>query len=131
MKTLAFVFSLGVAAIGATGILAPSVLVALGQHFTTPGPFYVLAAIRIAFGLILIRIAPETHLPKAVRIVGGLIVVLGVGAALAGSVALPQSRNAIESWQHAGPAVERLTCLLILALGGFVAYACAPRRHLG
>ena len=130
MKTLAFIFGLGIAAVGATGIFAPSALVWIGAHFTTSGPFYVLAAVRIAFGLILLRVAPESRLPKALRVLGGIIVLLGLGAAVAGLVALPQARASIEAWQHAGPTVERLTSIAVLALGSFVAYACAPRRRL-
>jgi len=52
MKTLAFVFGLCISAVGAVSIIAPSRLVWLAQQFNTSGPFYVIATIRIAFGLI-------------------------------------------------------------------------------
>jgi hypothetical protein len=53
VKTLAFVIGVFIFAVGAVGILAPSALVWLAPYFVTSGAFYVIAAIRIAFGLIL------------------------------------------------------------------------------
>jgi hypothetical protein len=64
VKTVAFVFGLCIGAVGAVGILAPSGLVWLAQLFVTPGPFYVIAAVRIAFGLILISVAPASRAPR-------------------------------------------------------------------
>ena len=57
MKTLAFVFGLGVATVGVIGILAPSSLVWIAQHSVTSGAFYFLAAVRVAVGLVLISAA--------------------------------------------------------------------------
>jgi len=34
-----------------------------------------------------------------------------------------------EWWMRQGDGVIRLTAVLVLALGGFVAYACAPTRR--
>ena len=44
-------------------------------------------------------------------------------------MALGGARGAIEWWLQQGSSVLRLTGVLVLALGGFVAYACAPIRR--
>ena len=54
VKTLAFVIGLLIGAVGAAGILAPSGLVWIAEHFVTPGAFYVIATVRVAFGVVLI-----------------------------------------------------------------------------
>jgi hypothetical protein len=113
----------------AVGILAPSGLVWPAQLFVTPGPFYVIATIRIAFGLILISVASASRAPKALRVLGYVILILGITTALTGLAAIGRARGAIEWWLQQGSSVFRLTGVLVLVLGGFVAYVCAPSRR--
>lgn len=129
MKTLAFVFGLCISAVGAVGIVVPTILVWIAQRFGTSDPFYALAAVRIAFGLILISVAPTSRAPKGLRFLGYVIVVLGMTTALTGLLAVGRARAAIDWWVHQESWVLRLTSCLILALGGFVAYACVPTRR--
>jgi len=123
------VFGLCISAVGAVGILAPSSLVWLAQHFVTSGAFYVIATVRIAFGLILISVASASRAPKALRVLGYVILILGITTALTGLVAIGRAQGAIEWWLQQGSGLVRLTGVLLLALGGFVAYACAPARR--
>jgi hypothetical protein len=129
VKTVAFVFGLGIGAVGVVGILAPSEIVWLAQRFVTSGAFYVIALIRIAFGLILIRVASASRAPKVLRVLGYIIVVLGITTALTGLMAMGQARGIIEWWIQQGPTLVRLTGVVLVAFGGFVAYACAPTRR--
>src|SRR5260221_9427690 len=129
LKTLAFVFGLCIIAFGAVGILAPSGLVWIAQHFVTSGAFYVAAAVRIAFGLILISVASASRAPKALRVLGYVIVILGITTAVTGMVAIDRARGTIAWWIQQGSVVGRLSGVLLLALGGFVAFACAPARR--
>ena len=55
-----------------------------------------------------------------------MIAVAGVTTALTSWLAIGAARHTIESWLRQGPVVVRLTGILVVALGGFVAYACAP-----
>ncbi len=128
LKTLAFVFGLCIIAFGAVGILAPSGLVWIAQHFVTSGAFYVAAAVRVAFGLVLISVASASRAPKALRVLGYVVFISGIATALMGLVGMGRARAIIEWWLHQGSGVVRLTGTLVLALGGFVAYACAPAR---
>src|SRR5260221_13594287 len=70
LKTLAFVFGLCIIAFGAVGILAPSGLVWIAQHFVTSGAFYVAAAVRVSFGLVFISVASASRSPNALRVLG-------------------------------------------------------------
>jgi hypothetical protein len=103
------VFGLCISAVGAVGILAPSGLVWLAQHSVTSGAFYVIATVRIAFGLILISVAPASRAPKAIRVLGYAILILGITTALAALVAIGRARGAIEWWLQQGSGAFRLT----------------------
>ena len=130
MKILAFVIGLLIAAIGAVGIIAPSGLVWIAGHFITSGAFYVIATVRVAFGLVLISVASVSRAPKTLRVLGYLILIAGITTALMGLVAIERAHAIIEWWLRQGSAVVRLTGIPSMALGGFVAYACAPARPM-
>jgi hypothetical protein len=129
MKNLAFVVALLILALGVVGILVPSGLVWIGQHAVTSGAFYVIAAVRVSFGLILISVASASRAPRALRILGYFILVAGIATALAGLLALDRVHAIIDWWVQLGPWLVRLSAVPVLALGGFVAYACAPARR--
>ena len=131
MKTLAFLFGLCIASFGAIGILAPSGPLWIAQHFVNSGVFYVIGAVRVAFGLVLISVASVSRAPKTLRVLGCLILIAGITTALTGLVAMERARAIIEWWLRQGSEVVRLTGVLILAIGGLVAYACAPARRAG
>lgn len=128
MRILAFVAGLCISAVGAVGILAPSAGVWLAQQFVVAGAvgFYVIATVRIAFGLTLVSVAHASRAPRALRALGYVIVALGVMAALMGLFGVEPGRDAIERWTQQPSAVLRLTAVVILGLGGAVAWACAP-----
>ena len=129
VKALAFLFGLCIATVGAVGILAPSGLVWIAQHSVTSGAFYVVAMVRVAFGLVLISVASASRAPKALRLLGFVILIAGITTALTGLLGIERARAIIEWWLQQGSGVVRLTGVLVLALGGFVAFACAPARR--
>jgi len=116
-------------AVGAAAILVPAGLAWIAQHSVTPGAFHVIAAVRVTLGLALISVASVSRAPKTVRVLGYLILIAGITTALTGLVAIERARAIIEWWLQHGSGVVRLTGVLVLALGGFVAYACAPTRR--
>ena len=129
MKTLAFVVTLVIMAVGAVGVVVPSGLVWIAQHSVTSGAFYLIATVRVAFGLVLISVASVSRAPKTLRVLGYLILIAGITTALTGVAAMERARAIIEWWLQQGSGVVRLTGILVLALGSFVAYACAPARR--
>ncbi|MCM3878014.1 MAG: hypothetical protein NEA02_16555 [Thermoanaerobaculia bacterium] len=120
-----------IAAIGAVGVLVPAGLVWIAQHSVSPGAFYVIATVRVALGLVLISVASVSRVPRILRILGYFILLAGVATALTGLVGIERVRVMIEWWLAQGPGVIRLTGALVLAFGGFVAFACTPNRRAG
>jgi hypothetical protein len=128
VKTLAFLIGLFIAAVGAVGMVAPSGLVWVAEHSATSGAFYVIATVRVAFGLVLISAASVSRAPKTLLVLGCLILIAGVTTALMGLVAMDRAHAIIEWWLRQESGVVRLSGIPLLALGGFIAYACAPAR---
>jgi hypothetical protein len=128
MKRLAFVLALLILAVGAVGIFVPAGSLWIAQHSVTSGAFYVIGAVRVAFGLVLISAAPVSRAPKTLRILGSIILIAGITTVLTGLVAIERARAIVEWWQQQGSGVVRLTGVLVVALGGFIAYACASAR---
>ena len=129
MKNLAFVVGLCIVTVGGVGILAPSSLVWIAQRSVSSGVFYLIATVRVGFGIVLISAASASRAPKAVRVLGYFILIAGIMTALTGLLAIGRARAIIDWWLQQGLGVVRLTGVLVLALGGFVAYACAPARR--
>jgi len=125
---VAFVIGIGIAAVGAAGLVAPAVLFWIARLFVDSGvvAFAALAAVRIAFGLILISVSPGSRAPRALRILGYLILAAGVSTAVTALAGVGWAREAIEGWVQRGANMARLTAVPIVALGSFVAYSCAP-----
>jgi hypothetical protein len=69
VKTLAFVIGLCIFAVGAVGILAPSAFVWIAHHADAPVNLYVITAIRVAFGVLLLLVASASRAPKTLRAV--------------------------------------------------------------
>jgi hypothetical protein len=129
VKNLAFVFGLCIVTVGSVGILAPSSLVWIARHSVTSGAFYLIATVRVAVGLVLISVASASRAPKALRVLGYAILIAGITTALTGLLAIERARAIIDWWSQQESGVVRLTGVLVLAFGGFVAYACAPARR--
>lgn len=129
MKTLAFIVALVIMALGAVVIFVPSCLEWVAKQAVTSNALYVIAAVRVAFGLILISVASVSRAPKTIRVLGYLILIAGVATAVMGLVAAERFRDIVEWWLQQGMGILRLAGVVALGLGGFVAYACAPARR--
>ena len=126
MKNIAFVVGLLILGFGAFGVILPSGLVVIALQSVTPSVFYIVAVVRIAFGLVLISVASASRSPKTVRVLGYFILLAGAVTALTGLLAIERAHVIIDWWVQQGAAVIRITSMFVMALGGFVAYACAP-----
>jgi hypothetical protein len=103
--------------------------VGLVPFAVTPGTFFATGSVRVALGLILTSVASASRSPRALRVVGYVIFFAGIATFLTGLVAIERARAIIDWWMQEGPALVRLTGAGVLALGGFIAYACAPGRR--
>lgn len=113
---LAMALAFVVAAIGVLGVAAPSVLLEFGRSLQTTGALFVLAALRVAFGAILLWAAPDSRTPRTLRIVGVLVIVAGVITPFLGVDRSPQ-----------GSFLARVGPGATIVFGLFVAYAAMPR----
>jgi hypothetical protein len=129
MKTLAFIIALVIMAFGAGVILVPSCFEWLAKQAMASSVLYVIAAIRVAFGLVLISVASVSRAPKTIRLLGYLFLVAGVATAVMDLVAIDRVRSMVEWWLQQGTGVFRLAGIVGLGLGGFIAYACTPARR--
>jgi len=126
VKTLAFAIGLLISGVGTVGILAPSGLVWIANHTVAPVELYVIAAVRVAFAVLLISVAPASRAPKTLRLVAVIPFVAAIATPFVGVERAPAI---IEWWSQQGSGLLRLSAIPLLALGGFVAYACAPARR--
>lgn len=129
VKSFAFVAALVIVAIGAVGIVVPSGLVWVAQYSLTSTAFYLVGALRVGLGLVLVSAASASRAPRALRILGYLIVTAGILTVLTGMVAMERVRAIIEWWLQQGSGLIRLAGVFVVAFGSFIAYACAPARR--
>gem|GEM_PF-342833 len=131
MKTLTFGIALGIAALGIVGIFLPSALLWLAPRTATPVAFSLIGAVRIAFGLLLISVASSSRAPKTLRVLGYFIVIAGIATSLTGLVAIEYARALIEWWTRQDSYLIRFSGVVLVILGSFIVYACAPDRRSG
>src|ERR1700731_3202152 len=126
MRLLALLVALLMALIGLTGIGSPETLADVGRHAVTPVGLYVVAAVRIGIGIILLLAAPVSRAPRTLRIVGIFAIIAGLATPVVGVVT---SRRVLDWWLAQGFVCVRLLAGIAVVLGGFLVYALAPRRQ--
>jgi len=125
MKWLTILVGLIIAAIGILGLVAPSLLLDTARLAQSQVGLYVVAALRIAFGLALIGAASAARLPGTLRILGVLFVVAGIISPFFG---VERIREILDWWSAQGPTFMRVWAVFPVMLGLFIVYAATPRR---
>jgi hypothetical protein len=121
---LAMAVGFVVAAIGVLGVAAPSVLLELGRSLQSAGGLYVVAAVRIGFGTILLWAAPNSRTPLTLRIFGVFIIIAGLVTPFFG---VDRSRAMFDWWATQGSFFTRAWPIAAVVFGLFIAYAASPR----
>jgi hypothetical protein len=111
---------------GILGISAPDVFVGFLRFVQTPPVTYVAAAVRVLFGVVLIRAAAGSRAARFLRVFGFIIV---IGGLLTPFVGVRFAELIFDWWSAGGPALVRVFGGVSLALGLFVIYAIAPDRR--
>jgi hypothetical protein len=125
MRITALLFALFAIVVGIAGLAAPDGLIALGRYVGTPVGLYAVAALRVTIGIVLVRVAPVSRVPRTLRVVGACVIVAGLALPFFGV----ERTRAILDWEATqGTAVIRGAAGLLVAIGGFIAFAVAPRR---
>ena len=128
MTLPALLVGLFIVAMGMAGVAAPHGLLTAVRFVLTPRGLYLVAAVRVLFGAILIRAAPSSRAPAALRVLGLVMLVAGITTPFFG---VDRARAMLDWWSARGPAFMRVWAGVAVAFGGFVVYAVAPRRRAG
>jgi hypothetical protein len=126
MKILACAIGALMILLGLTGIFWPEGLVGVGQYSFTSVGLYVVAIIRVVIGLVLFLAAPASRAPKTLRILGVIVCVAGVAVA---SLSVQRAQELMDWWTTHGLGFVRVAAVIVVAVGGFIAYVTAPRRQ--
>jgi uncharacterized membrane protein len=127
LKVLATVMSLGIAGLGVLGVAAPAVLLQFGGSLLAAPALYLVAAVRVVFGALLILVSAESRMPRALRVVGVLIVVAGLLTPLFGA---ERFREAFTWFSGQEPWLLRAVAVLPLIIGVFFVYAINSHRRV-
>lgn len=127
MTSVALAAGLFAAAVGIAGIVAPYALQTIARYSITPLGLYVAAAVRVVFGVILIRAASASRAPAVLRVVGIVALVAGLITAFLG---VDRAHAMFEWWSAQGPVLIRLWPALALIFGILIVYAVNPARRV-
>jgi hypothetical protein len=127
MRYAALLVALISAVIGVAGLVSPDGLMTVRQQYVaSPVGLYAAAAVRLAMGLVLILAAPASRTPTLLRLLGALVCLQGLAAAVLGV----DRARAVVDWElmhmHA---LLRLGAAVALATGGFIAFAVMAGRR--
>jgi len=123
---VALLVGLFIVAIGMFGVAAPHGLLTAVRFVLTPLGLYLVAALRVVFGVDLVLAAPSSRVPKVLRLLGFIMLVAGLTTPFFG---VDRARAMLDWWAARGPAFMRLWAGFAVAFGALVVYAVAPRRH--
>ena len=125
MKSLALLVGLLIIAIGVAGIAAPGGLITIDQVALTRTGLLIVAVLRVAIGLVLIRVSRISRAPKTLHVMGIIVVIAGLTTPLFG---VDRARAMIDWWLARGPGATRLVGGCVVLLGGFIVYVVAAGR---
>lgn len=115
-----------VAVLGAIGLVSPRALLSIAGQFQTPSGLYAAAAVRILLGAALLLAAPTSRAPRAIRVIGIIILVAGL---ITPAFGIDRFRGILEAWSAQGALVMRVWAAIALAFGWAVAYSLVPRSR--
>ena len=104
--------------------LAPDIFTSIVRFFQTPPMVYLAAALRVVFGIVLVRAASGSRVPAFLRIFGSIIL---IGGALTPFVGIRFAQEILDWWAAHGAALVRVFAGVCLALGVFTGYAITPK----
>ena len=85
MKTIVLLIAILLVMFGLTGVFWPEGLMQVARYSITSTGLYVVAAVRIILGALLLFGAGATRIPKTLRVIGVLILLAGVSTLFIGA----------------------------------------------
>lgn len=125
MRYLAWLVALLFAVIGLAGLIAPDWVMSLRWIAASQSGLLAIAVLRSAIGIVLIMAAPRSRAPKTLQTFGALLLLAGMVTPLFGVT----RSKAVLDWEAAqGPMLVRAWALLVIVLGGALAFTMRPVR---
>ena len=106
--------------VGVLGVASPQRLLALVRKFQTPLGLYFAGAIRIVLGAALFFAAPNSRAPDVVRILGIVVIVIGIITPFFG---LERFRRLLDWFSAQGVGFVRGWAVIAMGFGLLLAYA--------
>ena len=125
-KVVATIMGALICVIGLVGVAAPSLLLEFGQSLQTPAALYVVAAVRIVFGVVLVWVASASRMPSTLRVIGVVIIVLGLFTPLFG---VERSQATLGWFSSQGPLFVQVVASVATIFGLFIIYAVNSRQE--
>ena len=126
MKVLITIFGLIAFGVGVADLVSPEILLTIGRDVLTPAGLYVIAFVRVGLGLLLLGAAKTSRMPRAVRILGAVVLISGIATPIFG---LQRSLSVLNWWAAQDPLVTRFAGLLLVTLATLMIYATRPVRR--
>jgi hypothetical protein len=124
MAFVAFLLGSLTALAGAAGVVAPSVLAALGLALKGPLALALATVLRILLGAALFVAAPASRAPLVFRALGAVTLAVGLLTPLIG---VERFDGIIDWWATLDPWVARTWSACAAAIGAAIAYGIVPR----
>jgi hypothetical protein len=123
MNIMAMVIGLFLAAIGLTGVVAPTDLGTIAQNASTPTSVYITSIVRLAVGIVFLKAARGARFPNVLRAFGIFAILVAIAAPLIG---VGRDEALVNWWVDQGTQVINLTGAALMIVGGFLAYSAIP-----
>ena len=126
MKSAALLVAFVAIGAGVFGVVSPESLLTVGRYVITPTGLYAVGAFRVAFGLLLILIAPSSRVPRTLRLVGAVVILAGFMTPIVGV----EHSLAILEYGSLHLAMMRVGAIGAFAIGSFLVFALTPGRRV-
>jgi hypothetical protein len=114
--------------VGLGVMAAPLTMAELGRWMQSPGGLYGTAALRVVMGASLVGAAPASRLPGTLRVIGALVVLVGLLTPFFG---VERARLVLDWWVAQGTTFMRVWAVFPVAFGLFLIYAIVGARSSG
>jgi hypothetical protein len=128
LKFLALAMCALLTVVGLGVMAVPLTMAEVGRWMQTPGGLYGTAAVRLVMGASLIGAASSSRMPRTLRVIGALIILVGLLTPLFG---LERARLILDWWVAQGTTFMRVWALFPVAFGLFLIYAIGGKRSSG
>lgn len=120
MSVIVLIFGVLIALGGIVGVVKPALLLSALRAWQGHGRWLVAVIVRLVMGLILIEVAPELRFPVAIKVIGVITFVAGIGLLMIGQKRMDRI---IDWFLGVSETFVRNALVLAFLFGIFLVYA--------